>query len=241
LTRTDFESIAKSQSREGFIRVRFISVETTVPKVRKTAKIPPTNLRDVLFPQLAALPFIIRRMSFYTRSGDDGTTGLLGEGRVYKHHPRIEALGALDEASAALGLARASCLAQQTPPILRQVQKDLYKLMAEVAATPGNAETFRGIEAAHVDWLEAQTDAISQVVTLPRQFILPGDTPSGAALSLARTIVRRAERRISELFDLGELSNPELLRYLNRLSSLCFVLEILENQAAGQSTSLAKE
>jgi cob(I)alamin adenosyltransferase len=180
-------------------------------------------------------------MSFYTRSGDDGTTGLLGEGRVYKHHPRIEALGALDEASAALGLARASCLAQQTPPILRQAQKDLYKLMSEVAATPENAETFQGIGAAQVDWLETQTDAISQAVTLPRQFILPGDTPSGAALSLARAIVRRAERRVSELFDLNELSNPELLRYLNRLSSLCFVLEILENQAAGQSTSLAKE
>lgn len=194
-----------------------------------------------LFPQYARLPFIIRRMSFYTRSGDDGTTGLLGEGRVYKHHPRIEALGTLDEASAALGLARASCLAQQTPSILRQAQRDLYKLMAEVAATPENAEKFQGIGAAQVDWLETQTDAVSQTVTLPREFILPGDTPSGAALSLARAVVRRAERRVSELFDLGELSNPELLRYLNRLSSLCFVLEILENQTAGQSTSLAKE
>lgn len=168
-------------------------------------------------------------------------TGLLGPDRVYKHHPRIEALGALDEASAALGLARASCLAQETSPLLRQAQKDLYRLMAEVAATPENAKTFRGIEAVHVEWLEAQTDAISQRVSLPKEFILPGDTPSGAALSLARTIVRRAERRVSELFDLNELHNPELLRYLNRLSSLCFVLEILENEAAGRSTSLAKE
>ncbi|GAB4504081.1 MAG: cob(I)yrinic acid a,c-diamide adenosyltransferase [Anaerolineales bacterium] len=180
-------------------------------------------------------------MSFYTRSGDDGTTGLLGSNRVYKHHPRIEALGALDEASAALGLARASCLAQETSPLLRQAQKDLYRLMAEVAATQENAEQFRGIEAARVEWLETQTDAISQRVTLPKEFILPGDTPSGAALSLARTIVRRAERRVSELFDMNELNNPQLLRYLNRLSSLCFVLEILENQAAGRSTSLAKE
>ncbi len=187
------------------------------------------------------MPFIIPGMSFYTRSGDDGTTGLLGPGRVYKHHPRIEALGALDEASAALGLARASCLAQETPPLLRQAQKDLYRLMTEVAATPETAPTFQGIDAARVEWLEAQTDAISQKVTMPRQFILPGDTPSGAALSLARTIVRRAERRVSELFDSSELSNPELLRYLNRLSSLCFVLEILENQTAGRSTSLAKE
>lgn len=180
-------------------------------------------------------------MTFYTRRGDDGTTGLLGQGRVYKHHPRVEALGALDEASAALGLARSSCHAQQTPPILRQAQKDLYRLMAEVAATPENAEKFQSINSARVEWLETQADTISRQVTLPKEFILPGDTPSGAALSLARAIVRRAERRVSELFDLNELSNPELLRYLNRLSSLCFVLEILENQAAGQSTSLAKE
>jgi cob(I)alamin adenosyltransferase len=180
-------------------------------------------------------------MTFYTRTGDDGTTGLLGEDRVSKHHPRIEALGALDEASAALGLARASCLATETPSILRQAQRDLYKLMAEVAATPENAEKFQGIGASQVAWLEAQTDAFSQTVSMPKAFILPGDTPSGAALSLARAVVRRAERRVTELFTLKELHNEDLLRYLNRLSSLCFVLELVENQTAGQATSLAKE
>ena len=76
---------------------------------------------------------------------------------------------------------------------------------------------------------------------MPKEFILPGDTPSGAALSLARAVVRRAERRVIELFTLEEPINPELLRYMNRLSSLCFVLELLENQMAGRSTSLAKE
>ena len=180
-------------------------------------------------------------MTFYTRTGDKGKTGLLGDERIPKHHPRIEALGALDEASAALGLARASCIAPQTPPILRAVQRDLYKLMAEVAATPENADKFKGIDAERVTWLESQTDQISKIVSMPKEFILPGDTPSGAALSLARAVVRRAERRVTELFELGELSNEELLRYINRLSSLCFVLEILENQSAGQSTSLAKE
>jgi len=184
---------------------------------------------------------IIPRMSFYTRTGDDGTTGLLGEDRVSKHHPRIEALGALDEASAALGLARATCLTPETPSILRQAQRDLYKLMAEVAATPENAEKFQSINASRVAWLEAQTDELSQAVELPGDFILPGDTPSGATLSLARAVVRRAERRVAELFALKELSNEELLRYLNRLSSLCFVLELVENHAAGRSTSLAKE
>jgi len=180
-------------------------------------------------------------MTFYTRKGDSGKTGLLGDERVPKHHPRIEALGALDEASAALGLARASCKASQTPPILRTAQRDLYRLMSEVAATPENADRFKGIDAERVAWLEKQTDEISEMISLPKEFILPGDTPSGAALSLARAVVRRAERRVTELFELGELDNDELLRYINRLSSLCFVLEILENRAAGQSTSLAKE
>jgi cob(I)alamin adenosyltransferase len=180
-------------------------------------------------------------MPLYTRTGDDGTTGLLGEDRVSKDHPRIEALGALDEASAVLGLARASCLAPQTPPILRKVQRDLYRLMAEVAATPENADKFQAIDAASVTWLEKQADAINRLVDLPKEFILPGDTPSGAALSLARAVIRRAERRVTELFTLEELDNPELLRYINRLSSLCFVLELLENQTAGKSTSLAKE
>jgi len=180
-------------------------------------------------------------MPLYTRKGDDGTTGLLGEDRVSKDHPRIEALGALDEASAALGLARSTCQAPQTPPILREVQRDVYKLMSEVAATPENAGKFERIDAERVKWLEDQADAINNLVTMPRAFILPGDTTSGAALSLARAVVRRAERRVTELFTLEELTNPELLSYINRLSSLCFVLELLENQTAGRATSLAKE
>ncbi len=180
-------------------------------------------------------------MTFYTAKGDDGTTGLLGEGRVPKYHARMEALGALDEASAAMGLARAQCVAAQTAPILLEAQRDLYKLMAEVAATPENAAQFRAIDAARVEWLEQQTDAVSQLVQMPKEFILPGDTPGGAALSLARAIVRRAERRVVALFDENEITNADLQRYLNRLSSLCFVLELLENQSAGKSTSLAKE
>ncbi len=178
---------------------------------------------------------------FYTRSGDGGSTGLLGEGRVPKYHPRMEALGALDEATATLGIARSQSQAAQTVSIVTEVQRDLYKLMAEVAATPENEERFRAIDAQRVTWLETQTDALSEVVKLPKEFILPGDTPAGAAFSLARAIVRRAERRVVELFDREEITNPELQRYLNRLSSLCFVLELLETQAAGRDTTFAKE
>ena len=140
-------------------------------------------------------------MTFYTAKGDDGTTGLLGEGRVPKYHVRMEAIGALDEASAALGLARAQCNAHQTAPILLEAQRDLYKLMAEVAATPENASQFHFINEARVGWLEEQTDELSKVVEMPKEFILPGDTLGGAALSLARAIVRRAERCVVSLFD----------------------------------------
>jgi cob(I)alamin adenosyltransferase len=178
---------------------------------------------------------------FYTRTGDDGNTGLLGEGRLPKYHPRIEALGALDEASAALGFARALCLTSQIKSILVDVQRDLYVLMAEIAATPENAEHFPKLDSPRLQWLESQADNLSATVTLPAEFILPGDSLSGAALALARTIVRRAERRVAELLDSGEIKNPILLQYLNRLSSLCFALELLENQSSGHDTTLAKK
>ena len=178
---------------------------------------------------------------FYTRKGDDGTTGMLGEGRLPKYHPRIEAIGVLDETTAALGLARALSHSPPVKGILLQMQRDLYGLMAEVAAAPENAERFRSIDSARVDWLEKQIDSLSKTVAMPAAFILPGETSGGGALSLARTVTRRAERRIAELLDRGELENKELSRYLNRLSSLCFVLELAENQFGNKETLQAKE
>jgi cob(I)alamin adenosyltransferase len=178
---------------------------------------------------------------FYTRTGDDGKTGLLGTGRFPKSHPRIETLGTLDEASAALGFARALSQEQRTKAILLDVQRDLYALMSEVAATPENAERFQILSKARVQWLESQVDILSATVPLPTEFILPGDSLAGAAISLGRTIVRCAERRMSELIGTGDINNPILLQYLNRLSSLCFVLELLENQSSGHGTTLAKK
>jgi cob(I)alamin adenosyltransferase len=178
---------------------------------------------------------------FYTQTGDDGYTGLLGEGRLAKHAPQMEAIGTLDEATAALGMARSACQQPQTAELLLAIQRDLYQLMAEVAATPENAARFRKISAERVTWLEEQTDAIGNRISLPNEFILPGDSLPGGMLALARTIVRRAERRVAKLIHTGELENHQLLRYLNRLSSLCFVLELQENQAAGKaSPTLAK-
>jgi cob(I)alamin adenosyltransferase len=179
---------------------------------------------------------------FYTRGGDDGFTGRLGEGRVAKQDALIELLGTIDEASAAIGLARAMAKAGISRQVLLQVQRDLYHLMAEVSATPENAARFRKIDRGRVNWLEAQTDQISGAVNLPNEFIIPGDTQAGAAIALARTIVRRAERRLAGAVDDGGIENMDLLPYLNRLSSLCFVLELLENQAAGASQlTLAKK
>lgn len=178
---------------------------------------------------------------FYTRNGDDGYTGLLGEGRVPKYHPVTEAVGALDEATAALGVARAACRLERSREVILTVQRDLYALMSEAAATPANAARFRKIDGERVAWLEGQTDQLAGEVEMPREFILPGDSPAGAALALGRTVVRRAERRLAQLQHSGVLENPHLLRYLNRLSSLCFVLELAENQAWGiEATTLAK-
>ena len=166
---------------------------------------------------------------------------MLGEGRLPKYHPRMETVGTLDEATAALGLARALVQDAALQPILLQTQRDLYGLMAEVAATPENAEKFRSIDAARVDWLEKETDALTEQVEMPNEFILPGETQGSGALALARTVVRRAERRVAEMLAEGELENQALLHYLNRLSSLCFVLELAENQFAKKETRRAKE
>jgi cob(I)alamin adenosyltransferase len=179
---------------------------------------------------------------FYTQTGDDGYTGLLGEGRAPKYNRRIETIGAIDEANAALGIARSISQAHSTASILLTAQKDLYYIMAEIAALPENATKFRKISAERVEWLESQIDELGEQILIPDGFIVPGDSKSGAVIDLARTIIRRAERHIAYLFHQKKLENRELLRYMNRLSSLCFVLELLEIQASGFSNpTLAKE
>lgn len=179
----------------------------------------------------------------YSRRGDDGFTGWLGEGRLSKADARIEALGAVDEAVAALGLARSLVHGETNRSLILQIQRDLYGLMAEVAAEPAHAAKFRVIDPEKVAWLETQIDEISPRVTVPNEFIVPGDTYPAAALDMARAIVRRAERCVAALFHAGILENRTLLQYLNRLSSLCFILELAEiqNSGAGVSTKAKPE
>jgi cob(I)alamin adenosyltransferase len=179
-------------------------------------------------------------MSFFTGRGDDGTTSLPGKGRVPKQDARIEALGTLDESSAALGLARALAREERCGPLLVRVQRDLYRLMSEVAASPQNPRPGH-FDPERVAWLEQQIEILGKEVQMPGEFIIPGDTPGSAALSVARATVRRAERRVVELFDNKAIENPALQQYLNRLSSLLFVLELAENTAAGKETTKAKE
>ncbi|TFH33851.1 MAG: cob(I)yrinic acid a,c-diamide adenosyltransferase [Anaerolineales bacterium] len=179
--------------------------------------------------------------TFFTRSGDDGYTELLGGERVPKYHLRPAAYGTLDEALAALGFARSLAISDQTKRLIEELQRDLYKIMAEVAAVPDAVDQFRSVDAERLTWLEAQIDSMGKQVDLPHEFVMPGDSASGGALDLARTIVRRGERMIAQLQHEGELENPQILPYINRLSSLCFILALWENDQAGiDSPSLAK-
>ena len=172
-----------------------------------------------------------------TRTGDTGLTGTLGSARLPKEDSRIEALGAVDEATSALGLARAWCTGPFVYEVLLHIQRDLYTLMAELATTTSHPDAIGiGIVADDVAWLErTQEDLLARVEILPR-FILPGDTRAGATLDFARATVRRAERVVSRLLHTGAIGNAEVLRYLNRLSDLLFVLARQAEATDGGST-----
>lgn len=172
-----------------------------------------------------------------TKTGDTGMTGVLGPERLPKEAPRIEALGAVDEASSALGLARAWCDGPYVYEVLVRMQRQLYALMAELATTTAHTDAIGlRIVADDVTWLERTQDELLSRVRIPGYFILPGDTQAGATLDFARATVRRAERAVSGLFHSGDLTNGEALRYLNRLSDLLFVLARVAETANGGST-----
>ncbi|HEX5165090.1 MAG TPA: cob(I)yrinic acid a,c-diamide adenosyltransferase [Thermomicrobiales bacterium] len=178
-------------------------------------------------------------MPFYTRTGDEGYTDLLG-GRVPKYDTRPETYGTLDEATSNLGLARALAQSDRTKELLVDVQRDLYLMMAELAFAPDMQQGKFHITAAHVERIEAATDALEADVPLPPHFILPGDSVAGAALDVARAVVRRAERLAVKLAHDGEVTNDQILAYLNRLSSLLFILARFEDQVAGVTPTKAK-
>lgn len=161
----------------------------------------------------------------FSKKGDQGYTSLLGGERISKADPRPETYGTIDEASSALGLARATASRPQTGAIIISIQKDLQILAAELATPPGNSQKYPYlINAGHVERLEKLIADLQKEVTLPQEFILPGKTLCSAAIDLARTIVRRAERRAVHLYQEKIISNLQILAYLNRLADLLFTL-----------------
>ncbi len=185
----------------------------------------------------------MRDSRVYTGRGDDGYTGLLGPERVPKYDLRPEAYGTVDEAQAAIGLARASGCTSRSERILLAIQRDLYALMAELAAAGDEDSPFAGsVTAEHLEKVEGWIGELESQVKMPKEFVIPGDSQAGAALHLARTVVRRAERHAVRLMHDGVLANRLVVRYLNRLSSLLYVLTLVEDQeATGQGARLVKE
>ena len=166
----------------------------------------------------------------YTKKGDDGTTSLWYGGRVPKHHGRTEAYGALDEACSQLGVARALCgsdEAELAADLLR-LQDGIFVAGAELATAPEASERLEdGVSRtteAMVAELEAAIDRYMERVELPPQFVIPGGNQLSAQLDVARTTIRRAERRISELNEQGELSGETVIHFVNRASDLAYAM-----------------
>ena len=177
-------------------------------------------------------------MSFkiYTRTGDKGDTGLFGGGRVAKDDPRVEAYGDVDELNAVIGMARAVELMPRIDEVLVPLQRDLFGIGA-ILATPNREKMAEQlgkarIDEERIDELERAIDAGEAELDPLTSFILPGGTPKAAALHVARTICRRAERRVVTLQHDADV--PELIIiYLNRLSDLLFTLARVANKRAG--------
>lgn len=163
----------------------------------------------------------------YTRTGDDGTSGLVDGSRRSKADPRFAVMGAVDEANAAIGMARLTAT-PATDAILSRIQNDLFDLGADLA-TPGDVPGALRLVASQVQWLEQEIDAGTASVPPLTSFILPGGTPAATALHLARTIVRRAEREAVAAVAAGEDIGDTVLHYLNRLSDCLFILSRVEN------------
>lgn len=172
-------------------------------------------------------------MKIYTRTGDDGTTGLFAGGRVKKTHLRVEAYGTVDELNSILGLARALKPAEPVSAHLEHVQNDLFHLGADLS-TPLESEAawVVRVKPEQVAWLETSIDQMTDVLPALKNFILPGGTPAAAQIHVGRTVCRRAERLAVALTEEHPI-NAQALVYLNRLSDWLFTLARYENHLNG--------
>lgn len=175
-------------------------------------------------------------MKIYTRTGDDGGTALFGGGRVPKAHARVEAYGTIDELNAVLGMAITRVGDPRIGHRLRTIQHDLFTLGADLATPPPRAGRKRPetpvLPTGRVSDMEAWMDAADQELPPLTSFVLPGGADGAAALHLARTVCRRAERIVVALKD-GDSVSDGIIPYLNRLSDLLFTFARLENHRAG--------
>jgi cob(I)alamin adenosyltransferase len=175
-------------------------------------------------------------------SGDDGTTGLFGHQRVAKDDLRPESYGAIDEATSALGVAKCSGLEARSRELIEEAQQDLYYIMGEIATTDDNLDKLpRRVGPAHVDKLDGYCTEIEAAISVPNQFVLPGGCMASAQLDLARAMIRRAERVTVTLVRQGVSGNSAILRYLNRLSTLLYLLARYEDDRKGVMLALTKK
>lgn len=192
-----------------------------------------------------------------TTKGDDGTTGLLyGGARIGKDDPRTEAYGTIDEAIAALGLARANLGVKRRTgtlgpamgglaPLILRFQRELFVVGAELATNPDAWDRLQDgvtrVSEAMVQAVEATLVELEASIEMPREFVVPGETPTSAALELARTILRRAERRAVGLAREGLVPGPNLIPYLNRLADLIWVLARAAERAESRAATPARQ
>ncbi|MDB5349380.1 MAG: ATP:cob(I)alamin adenosyltransferase [Planctomycetota bacterium] len=175
-------------------------------------------------------------MKIYTKTGDDGTTGLIGPGRVGKDSPRIEAYGTVDELNAVIGVARAAGPDHGADTLLEIIQDDLFAVGAALADPDPSGRFHHAVKLDRAERLERAIDALETELAPLRNFILPGGCPAAAQIHLARTVCRRAERLIVALGHHPDEDVPDsLLIYLNRLSDFLFVLARAVNHRAGVS------
>ena len=177
-----------------------------------------------------------RLSKIYTRTGDDGTTGLGDGSRVAKDSARVEAYGSVDEANSAIGIVLAAAVPDTIRACLTEIQHDLFELGGELCI-PGHS----AVREAHVDRLEHDLDGFNTDLPRLKEFILPGGGQAAAACHLARAIVRRAERRVLSLASIEDV-RPEIVKYLNRLSDLLFVIaRVLAREESGQEVLWNRE
>ncbi|MEM1296035.1 MAG: cob(I)yrinic acid a,c-diamide adenosyltransferase [Verrucomicrobiota bacterium] len=177
-------------------------------------------------------------MSIATKTGDAGETGLMFGKRVSKNHPRVEANGAVDEFNATLGMARVSATHALTSKWIAEMQADLVTLMGELATLPEDLSKFeeKGFQRVAKEMVDKLDDWVTELEGKHKvnfmKWAVPGaaGSPAGAALDLARTVCRRAERHVASLIEDGDIENVSILQYLNRLSDVCWLLARLEEK-----------